>query len=158
LEKKSSRRQEVFRCADTSIHALIPGYNLFVRTVIFKRDKRISGLAVFDLCFLNTDIVDNIKAGLKSAGMNFGSNLIFSAIHTHTGSYIDDFFGVKADPDYLELLKDKAVLSVKHAYANLSEAELMIGSVKNNPLTFNRRYWMKNGKVMTNPASLILIL
>jgi hypothetical protein len=128
--------------------------DLFVRTIIFKKDNVISGLVVFDLCFLSTDIVGKIKAGIRTAGMNFGGNLIFSATHTHTGPYMDDFFGVKTDPGYLDSLKDKAVCSVKQAYANLSRAELMIGSVKNNPLAFNRRYWMKNGQVMTNPGKL----
>ena len=130
--------------------------DLFIRTVIFKKDNVISGLVVFDLCFLSTDIVEKIKAGIKKAGMNFGGNLIFSATHTHTGPYMDDFLGVKADPRYLESLKNKAVCSVKHAYASLSRAELMTGSVKNNPLAFNRRYWMKNGQVMTNPGKLNL--
>jgi neutral ceramidase len=128
--------------------------DLFVRTVIFKKDGVISGLIIFDLCFLSPDIVERIKSGIKTAGMKFAGNLIFSATHTHTGPYADDFIGVKADTMYLESLKDKAVLSVKQAYANLSQAELMIGSLKNNPLAFNRRYWMKNGQVMTNPGKL----
>ena len=128
--------------------------DLFVRTVIFKQNNVVSGLVVFDLCFLGTDTIEKIKAGIKAAGMNFGGNLIFSATHTHSGPYPDFLFGVKPDPKYMELVKDKAVSSVKQAYANLSQAELMTGSVKNNPLAFNRRYWMKNGKVLTNPGKL----
>ena len=128
--------------------------DLFIRTVIFEKNGVVSGLVVFDLCFLSADLVKKIKAGIKAAGMKFGDNLIFSATHTHTGPYIVDFFGVKADAVYLDTLKDKAIAAVKQAYANLAPAELMSGSVKDNPLAFNRRYWMKNGKVLTNPGKL----
>ena len=95
--------------------------DLFVRTVIFKQNNVVSGLVVFDLAFLGTDTIEKIKAGIKAAGMNFGGNLIFSATHTHSGPYPDFLFGVKPDPKYMELVKDKAVSSVKQAYANLSQ-------------------------------------
>jgi hypothetical protein len=128
--------------------------DLFIRTAIFENNGVTSGIVVFDLCFLGLALIEKIKAGIKAAGMKFGNNLMFSATHTHTGPYIDDFFGVTADVAYLEILKDKAVAAVQQAYANLAPAELLTGSVKNNPLAFNRRYWMKNGKVLTNPGKL----
>ncbi|MCC7300407.1 MAG: hypothetical protein IT583_04960 [Verrucomicrobia bacterium] len=128
--------------------------DLFIRTVLFENNGVTSGLVVFDLCFLSTTLIKKIKTGIKASGLEFGDNLIFSATHTHTGPYIDDFFGTKADAVYLEFLKDKAVLAVKQAYANLAPAELLSGSVKDNPLAFNRRFWMKNGKVLTNPGKL----
>jgi neutral ceramidase len=127
---------------------------LFVRTILFKKDKVITGLMAFDLCFLSTAIIERIKTGLRENGLDFCDNLIFSATHTHTGPYVDDFFGEKADENYLEYLRGKAVSAIKLAYADLSPAELSIGSVNNNPRAFNRRYWMKNGKVLTNPGSL----
>ena len=128
--------------------------DLFIRTMIFDHDGVTTGIVVFDLCFLSSALVDKIKAGIKDSGMKFGDNLIFSATHTHTGPYIDDFFGTKADAAYLETLKNKAVAAVRQAYANLAPAELLTGSVKNNPLAFNRRFWMKNGRVLTNPGKL----
>ncbi len=128
--------------------------DLSVRTVLFKLDNQIGGLVVFDLCFLSADIVNAIRAGLSRAGLDFGGNLIFSATHTHTGPYVDDFFGTQPDPGYLNALMEKAVLSVRQAYSNLGPAALSLGRVKNNPLAFNRRFWMKNGQVMTNPGKL----
>lgn len=128
--------------------------DLFIRAMIFDNDGVTTGIVVFDLCFLSVALIKKIKAGIKDAGIKFGDKLIFSATHTHTGPYIDDFFGTKADAAYLEMLKDKAVAAIKQAYANLAPAELLTGSVKNNPLAFNRRFWMKNGKVLTNPGKL----
>jgi hypothetical protein len=128
--------------------------DLFVRAVIFKQGRVTAGLVVFDLCLLSTDIIDRIKAGLKAAGINFGDNLIFSPTHTHTGPYIYDMFSTKADAAYLEFLTNHAVCAIRRAYAGLAPAELLIGSVKSNPLAFNRRYWMNNGRVVTNPGKL----
>ncbi len=128
--------------------------DLFIRSMIFENDGVTTGIVVFDLGFLSVALIKKIKNGIKTAGLKFEDNLIFSATHTHTGPYIDDFFGVEADAAYLETLKDKAVAAVRQAYANLAPAELLTGSVKNNPLAFNRRFWMKNGKVLTNPGKL----
>ncbi|MFA6569409.1 MAG: hypothetical protein WCS96_14450 [Victivallales bacterium] len=128
--------------------------DLFVRAMLFENDGVTAGVVVFDLCFPSVALVKKIKAGIMAAGIKFGNNLIFSATHTHTGPYVDDFFGVKADPAYLELLKNKTVAAIRQAYANLAPAELLAGSVKNNPLAFNRRFWMKNGRVLTNPGKL----
>jgi hypothetical protein len=128
--------------------------DLFVKTIIFENDGETAGLVVFDLCFLSVALIEKMKAGIKAAGLQFGDNLIFSATHTHTGPYTDDFFGTKADNSYLNVVVEKAVTAVKQANANLAPAELLTGSVQNNPLAFNRRYWMKNGKVLTNPGKL----
>ncbi len=128
--------------------------DLFVRTVIFKQDGVTAGVVVFDLCLISTDIIDRIKVGLKVAGMNFGDNLIFCPTHTHTGPYIYDMFSTKADAEYLELLTEQAIRTIRLAYASLAPAELLTGSVKDNPLAFNRRYWMNNGQVVTNPGKL----
>ena len=128
--------------------------DLFIRAAIFENNGVTSGIVVFDLCFLSVDLIKKIKAGIKDAGIKFGNNLLFSSTHTHTGPYIDDFFGTKADAAYLDQLKNKAVAAILQAHANRAPAELLTGSVKNNPLAFNRRFWMKNGRVLTNPGKL----
>ena len=128
--------------------------DLCVRALLFENEGVVSGLVVFDVCFLSIALIKRVKAGIKAAGMGFGDNLLFSATHTHTGPYIDDFFGEKADHAYLDQLRDRAVAAVRRACANLAPSELMVGSVRNNPLAFNRRYWMRNGGVLTNPGKL----
>jgi len=56
--------------------------------------------------------------------------------------------------DYRKYLIDQTVTSIKNAYADLGESSLTHGSVMSNPFAFNRRYWMKNGTVRTNPGKL----
>jgi hypothetical protein len=128
--------------------------DLSIRVLILNDGAVTTGLAVYDLCFVTTELVSSIKAGLKAAGLNFGDKLIFSATHTHTGPYSAELFGEKANDDYLNMVVEKSVAAIIQANANLAPAELLTGSVNNNPFAFNRRFWMKNGKVLTNPGKL----
>jgi hypothetical protein len=56
--------------------------------------------------------------------------------------------------DYPALLTDQLVKVIAAAQVNLAPAELSAGITKQEGLTFNRRYWMKNGKVAFNPGRL----
>jgi hypothetical protein len=56
--------------------------------------------------------------------------------------------------EQLESTIDKAVCAIKEAYANLRDSTLELAKVNNNPCAFNRRYWMKDGTVSTNPGKL----
>ena len=60
----------------------------------------------------------------------------------------------KGRQDYRKYLLEQTVTSIKNAYADLGESSLLYGSVMDNPFAFNRRYWMKNGRVATNPGKL----
>lgn len=128
--------------------------NLYVKTILFQQNKTICGLVVFDLCFVDANMVEELKKSLAKAGVKFAGKLIFSATHTHTAPGIVDFLGIKADKNYYKGLISRAVDSVKAAFLNLAEASVSYCSVNSNPYAFNRRYFMKNGKVVTNPGKL----
>jgi hypothetical protein len=128
--------------------------DLLVRVILFEKDGVTTGMMVYDLCFLSAELVAEIKAALKKADIDFADNLMLSATHTHTGPYIAKFFGYEADRDYLDSLIEKSVTAVRNAAKSFAPAELRLGSIKNNPYAYNRRYWMKNGKVLTNPGKL----
>ena len=126
--------------------------DLHVRCVLFRQGKVVCGWVTFDICMLSADLVDTVLERLKKAGFRHGNGLIFSATHAHTAPYVTPLFGTSPDPDYLQSLVDKTVEAVLTAEQNLAPAVLKLGGVKDNPLAFNRRYWMKGGGVMTNPG------
>ncbi len=128
--------------------------DLMVKVMLFEQDGNTIGLAVYDLCFLSTELVAEMKAALKKAGVDFADNLMFTATHTHTGPFIARFFGSDPDREYLDSLVEKTVTAVKNARKSLASAQLRLGRADNNPYSYNRRYWMKNGKVQTNPGKL----
>ncbi|MFA6294706.1 MAG: hypothetical protein WC637_23135 [Victivallales bacterium] len=125
---------------------------IFVKVLLLEQDGVIAGILSFDLCYLSTELVARMKDELLRRGVSFGDNLIFSATHTHTGPQIGTFFGTGADESYLQMLIEKTGLAVSRAYQNLSPAELLGTCAHENPFAFNRRYYMKNGRVLTNPG------
>lgn len=130
-----------------------------VRVILFKKDSIVAGLVSFDLIFVTLEMVDAIKSKLKAAGYDFGDNLIMAATHTHTGPNVrsaqDNLDGSSGmTQEQFGSLIDKAVCTVQEAYANLLDSTLEAAKVNNNPCAFNRRYWMKDGKVQTNPGKL----
>ncbi|MDD2479496.1 MAG: hypothetical protein PHS31_06360 [Victivallaceae bacterium] len=128
--------------------------DLYVRVMLFEKNGIVSGIVVYDLCFLSAELVAEFKVALKHSGLGFVDNLMFSATHTHTGPFVAKFFGHEPSSKYLSELVDKTVIAVNNAFLSLSPAKFKLGSVNNNPYAFNRRYWMKNGSVLTNPGKL----
>jgi len=90
------------------------------------------------------------------------------ATHSHTGPLFDDvrdyYFHEAAvakfgkDPHepvhFPTFLCDKLVTVIGESRSKLHAAELEVGIATQENLTFNRRYWMKNGKVAFNPGQL----
>lgn len=102
----------------------------------------------------------SVKAGIPI------SNILICATHSHTGPLFNDLrrdiFHAAAlekfgkDPtepiDYPQWLSERLVEVIVKANANLQAAQLKAGFAQQEGLAFNRRYLMKNGKVMWNPA------
>jgi hypothetical protein len=126
--------------------------DLHVRCVLFRQGRTVGGWVTFDVCMISAELVETILAQLKKAGFRHGSGLVFSATHSHTAPYVTTLFGTSPNPDYMRTLVDKTVEAVLTAESNLAPSSLRLGGVKDNPLAFNRRYWMKSGGVITNPG------
>ncbi len=73
--------------------------------------------------------------------------------HIHTGPDLEGFFGLARDERYLADLKKRIV----GAAASLTTRETTLVSLAGasyEGLAFNRRWWMKDGTVVTNPPKL----
>lgn len=127
--------------------------DLKVKVTLFRRGDLVTGFVSYDLCFICMNIIDAVRRKLADAGLAFGNELIFHATHSHTAPYPAPFFGADCtDKAYLDDLADASFRAIRRAWRNLADAELFCAKEKNNPLAFNRRYFMKNGKVVTNPG------
>lgn len=126
--------------------------DIHVKVVLFKKDSVVSGLISLELVGTTLELVDNVTTKLKAEGFDFADDLIIAATHTHTGPEV---CGERRMPDeQFTLIEDKTVHAVEEAYANLQDSSIELAKVNNNPCAFNRRYWMKNGTVLTNPGKL----
>jgi len=127
--------------------------DIHVKVVLFKKDSVVTGLVSFELVFVPLRLVDNIKSKLKAKAYDFADNLIMAATHTHTGPEVRVADDSLSDEQFASL-EDKAICAIEEAYANLQDATIESAKVNNNPCAFNRRYWMKDGTVSTNPGKL----
>ena len=127
---------------------------LNVKAAIFSVNDTITGIVSYDLCFITKSLVDRFVAALSAAGIPFADSIVFCATHTHTGPYTTKCFEDKSDQSYLNALVVKTVSAVKNAYASLAPAELEATITECATLAYNRRYWMKDGSVLTNPGKL----
>ena len=124
--------------------------NIKVRAVLFEKNEVVSGLVVLDLCGISQEVFTRALGLIAAEGLEFGENLIICANHTHTGPGLSS-----AQPDEAVIPTSKKIASaVKRAYANLAPGEIEFASIEKNPCGFVRRYWMKNGTVVTNPGKL----
>lgn len=154
------------RCLNPSVPVSLAGYfnirmwdhvldDLEVRSVVFKQGPSFAAILHFDLVTVPLDMCDQILDGLRKAGITeiTRENLTFSAIHTHTGPEVRYGRG-GFNPDYPPFAVKMAVEALCEAFGHLQEGELFCGQTADARFLFNRRYWMKNGRVMTNPGKL----
>ena len=124
--------------------------NVKVRAVLFEQEGVVSGIVVLDLCSIAKELFERTLGMLAADGLTFGENLIICANHTHTGPGQSS-----AQPDEAIVpTAQKTAMAIKRAYLNLAPGEIEFASIEKNPCGFVRRYWMKDGSVVTNPGKL----
>ena len=129
--------------------------DLYARALLLQKGESRLALVSCDLCFLTPELVADVRARLSRAGLGeWAEHLLLTATHTHTGPYTAEFFGEPADGKYLDFLGARIAAAVRQALDDLSDAELLKAQSFGNPFAFNRRYRMKNGRVVTNPGKL----
>ena len=125
-------------------------------------------LVFCDLVGVSLNVTTNARArASRQTGIPV-SHIAISATHSHTGPLFDDvrrhYFHETAlarngkDPRekiyYPAFLTERLVKVIALAQARLKPAQLEVGIAKQEGVAFNRRYWMKNGKVAFNPGQL----
>jgi len=78
--------------------------------------------------------------------------------HTHTGGPVVNSFVTKRDEEYITYLINKAADAVILAYNKMQPVRIGSGKGFVDDISFNRRYFMKDGSVKTNPGKLNLMI
>jgi len=141
---------------------------LKAKALVLKQGDEQIALVFCDLVGLSLNVTTNARAqASKLTGIPV-TNIMICATHSHTGPLFDDvrryYFHEAAvakygrDPQervhYPQFLTDRVVKVIGRAQAQLKPAQLEAGITKAEGLTFNRRYWMKNGHVAFNPGQM----
>ena len=128
--------------------------DLEVKVVLFQgADGPVAGLVLLDLLCISNELLSRIRAALRADGFPAPEGLIVSATHTHTGPYVSELFGQECVRQaYLDEVARCTALAARRALADLSPAELSCGRASRNALAFCRRFFMADGRVVTNPG------
>jgi neutral ceramidase len=81
-----------------------------------------------------------------------GANVLVAASHTHSGGPILSCLGNEGDPGYEEKVGNGIAKAVEDAWAALQACELGVGLGKEDTISFNRRFLMKDGREITHPG------
>lgn len=125
--------------------------DLYVKVLALEINGVKFGFAAFDLCNICPALFEELEEKITAKlGKELFNNIILSATHTHTGPEYRRNLDDRA-LNALHATADAALRAIERAFMNLLPATLETASVYNNPYGFVRRYWMKNGTLVTNP-------
>ncbi len=127
--------------------------DLEVRVLVMEKGGQRVALIQYDLVTVPTTLYDFILDAIQQEfGKTFTpGNLILCATHSHTAPEVR-LSNQGSSKEYYPLAATKTVAALKQALNNLQEGTLCGTLTRDARFIFNRRYWMKDGTVVTNPG------
>ena len=138
---------------------------LFAKAVVFQQGNEKVALVVGDLLWVERDLSVNARVRIEEqTGIPF-QNIIIAGTHSHTSpAYhpnireltgtlrppFDQKENTGEDDSYPQQLEDGIAKAVVKAFEEKEEVVLEVLSEEVDDLAFNRRFIMKDGKVITN--------
>ncbi len=135
---------------------------LFSKALVIEQDGRRAALITVDLIGVTRWVTDQARAQIEAATGIQRDHVMISATHAHTGPELANRTRRSADLGgkaplavaYTEGLPKLIAESVRLANAHLQPAQLSVAKGRCDGLTFNRRYFMRDGTIGWNPGKL----
>lgn len=131
---------------------------LKARAVVFRRGDEQAALVVCDLCGVAIDLTMEVRRRASAKTGVPASNIVVAATHSHTSpDYTRDLYlylggdrPARGTPPYAAKLIDGVVEALIKAHAAAAPATIEVGvATQEVPVSFNRRFVMKDGSVRT---------
>jgi neutral ceramidase len=134
--------------------------DIHAKAIVLEVGDTTAALVVCDLISLPRHVVTEARRQIEAATGIPGGHVMISATHTHTGpvinreSALDELVGATSDLGrrYTEKLPELIAKSVIDANKKLAPARASAALGREEGLSFNRRFVMKDGSVSWNPA------
>src|SRR5688572_25783753 len=134
--------------------------DIYAKAIVLRAGDTRAALVVCDLISLPRHVVTEARRQIEAATGIPGGHVMLSATHTHTGpalfreSALDELVGATSDLGrrYTEKLPELIARSVARANQKLAPARAAAAVGKEEGISFNRRFHMKDGTVSWNPA------
>ncbi|BBH24247.1 hypothetical protein Back11_55920 [Paenibacillus baekrokdamisoli] len=141
----------------------IPGYfhdrkatgikdRLYAKALVVQAVGGIVAIVALDCLDLTPLIVAGIRGRIAAFTDIPYSCIMVSATHTHTGPPVISTSFYEADDQYLSWMKERAADAAIAAYRQRRNARIGFGVGYEPHIAFNRRFYMKDGTVKTNPG------
>lgn len=135
---------------------------LFSKAMVLESQGKRVAFVVVDLLNVTRAITDQARAEIEKATDIPRGHVMISATHAHTGPELSDRSTHGMDMGgrhelavaYTAALPAKIAQSVRLAYERLLPASLSMAKGRCEGLTFNRRYFMRDGSVGWNPGKM----
>ena len=132
---------------------------LCVRAIVLECGGQKAAIVACDLTSIPNTMFDAARALIVAETGIDPDAILISATHTHTAPQIRERLLGKFEPDarqkaldYIAGLPKKIAQAVIESHANLQPAHGLAGIGFENTISFNRRFVMQDGTVMTNPG------
>src|SRR2546423_2553828 len=136
--------------------------DLHAKALVLEKDGVRVALVACDLLTLPRSVVEESRRLIQSGTGIPGGNVMISATHSHTGPIVP--MGSTRDPSeggamakanqYAQTLPQLIARCVSEANGKLAPVKLFAGHGHEEHVSFNRRYFMKDGTVGWNPGKL----
>jgi len=125
---------------------------LYARVAVFETTGGPMALVICDLVGLPRSATDLLRSRIETDCGVGAANVLVACTHTHTGPATGSLFGLPFDENYVpDVLPPRICAAVADALGRMADLTVKTGAVEEEGLAFNRRYWMKDGTVVTNP-------
>lgn len=135
--------------------------DLYAKAIVLDVDGSKAALVACALVALEEEQVAAARAAIERVTGIRGENVIIRATHSHTGPLLRRSFlaAVTGKPleianQYLAALPQRIAESVKLADADRQPARAWAGTGREEALSFNRRFFLKDGSVKTNAGKM----
>ena len=129
--------------------------DLYARALVLSLHPVAAAIVVCDVIGLERAISSRARDIIAERTGIPSSHVMICCTHTHTGPILSDWaeVGMYADPNYIEILTAKIADAVQLAFQRQQPVFLQVGRGLVEGIAFNRRYWMIDGILRTNPPA-----
>ena len=128
--------------------------DLYVKAIALRAGEVTLGLITCDLIDIPVAVVAGAKAQIEARTGVPGTHVLISCTHTHTAPSAVGALGTPPETAYAESLVPRIADALVMALAHLRPAELAHASGACHEEVHNRRWHMKDGRVVMNPGYL----
>ncbi|MDF2659338.1 MAG: Neutral ceramidase [Paenibacillus sp.] len=127
---------------------------LYAKALVVESEETVLAFITIDALYIPGREADRIRERLLAyTGIPVERTMV-SATHTHTGAPVRIGLDGSRHDEYLAYMADRAADAAIVAYNGRKPARLGWGTGHVGEVSFNRRYWMKDGQLRTNPGFL----